>query len=567
MRRILLTLFLLFLGSTSGFSQGYQVSVHNVGTNTVYFLSITIDGGSPANYQILGAYIAARPTGLGAGLYATDARSFGVTGTVTINAVYANGPTAASSTFTNTSSAGPFSSYQTVSIPVSVNSTSGCLQNLSFTVTDHSQYGNLYGIVDTHTAPVGSGMTGDTALYNQYYASTFVRPNGSATLVLNNVPCSNVGWYQLETLGINNFETTAGTNSQTFTQVGTGAIVPTNGFVSTDVNPSGAVYNPGGSNSNILWTASAYTNSSLAVQQGDSALYDALTKAAAAAHSDESAIASAITNGVLAAHIDALGISNAVAHGGSTNGTGVYLGPTNGATENTLQGISNLLGNATGMVINAATVSVWQAQGTTYGATGSNELNQTGTLPSSTEALGDAIGDDWQITVPYLNSYVIDLNPFHVTWVVDLAAFFKSAITWISMVGLFYSNITVLLGAIKSSGSYRQAEFGGASVEGNTIANISASVVVAIAITVAMLALPAIGYSLAGWDFSLSSVFTVPFHATSAPHTVRVALYITDQFFPVMFMVYCTLCGMLYRMKVSAAVWVVQVVVRFTVAA
>jgi len=252
------------------------------------------------------------------------------------------------------------------------------------------------------------------------------------------------------------------------------SMVQTNGSVTYDTNPpvvttdsgsastnSGSLptpsqYNPSQISSPIIWSSAAGTNPILTTQQGDSALYDAITKGISQAHSDAFVIDTNISG--VGADIKSLqtsdmaglnGISNLLAHGAGGTSTNIYGGgssnvwvqnwPTNGfgsgnstneltltnyASETTLEGISNLLSATNSQSISipnsatngdAAVAAATSAEGDQSGISGflsSLTPNLPSDGPSSAPDMtmtfcGETINLDPFVQFPGLSSFAL----------------------------------------------------------------------------------------------------------------------------------------------------------------
>jgi hypothetical protein len=143
-------------------------------------------------------------------------------------------------------------------------------------------------------------------------------------------------------------------------------------------NPTNTGYNPTTGVTNgpdILFTAGA-TNPATATQQGDSALYDALTKASAQADLNAQSIESAISNGTASV----VGAIN-----GATNGTGTNdVRGTNVFVDNWPQGYSNYLSQ---IGSNGTTANGWLSEiaSNTMPGTNSGATNELGFLDYSNQ--------------------------------------------------------------------------------------------------------------------------------------------------------------------------------------
>jgi len=236
---------------------------------------------------------------------------------------------------------------------------------------------------------------------------------------------------------------------------------------------------------------------------------------------------------------------------------------TNYATESTLEGISNLLASLLTNGTSSNDINGQVAQGVAAAVTGSNTYSGIFSSVDSTPAyaVNTGYGNNaatWEISIPYGRGYTIDLNPFHQTWVSDLASFVRNLVKWIFIGSLLLLNIRDVLGAQKSLGATRQATAAGETILG-TNANSAIALLCAVAITLAMLALPAFA---AGWFTGYIGTFARnPFNGVGG--TVGTSVWMVDQFFPLGAMVACVFCRAIFTASLSAVVWTVQTVVRF----
>ena len=269
------------------------------------------------------------------------------------------------------------------------------------------------------------------------------------------------------------------------------------------------------------------------------------------------------TNDDMATESTLKGISNLLsgiaANGVTSSGTNV-LSLTNVAQENTLAGISNLLAGATN-----GSPTDQQARGQVAASDGVSALHRMAgsmSAPEQNEHYGTPL-DGWSVSVPYGSGYTIDLNPFHMGWVVSLAAFVRNLVSWIFAVGLVHRNATLLITAIQSLGSTRQASASGQAILGVN-ANLATALICAGLITAAMLAVPVY---FSDW-FNANNLFSVitnnPFHNVSGG-TVANSIWMADQFFPLSYMIWCVVTGILFKVNLAPVIWLVQTVTRFLV--
>jgi hypothetical protein len=246
---------------------------------------------------------------------------------------------------------------------------------------------------------------------------------------------------------------------------------------------------------------------------------------------------------------------------------GMFTNPpfalTNYATESTLEGISNLLASLLTNGTSSNDIAGEQAKGVAAAVEGSDTYKGifSGVDSTPAYAAGGTYGGDggsWVIQIPYGAGYSIDLNPFHVAWVSDLARFVRNLVKWICIAGLLLVNIKDVLGAQNALGAARQATAAGETILG-TNANSAIALLCAAAITLAVLALPAFA---ASWFTAYLGTFaTNPF--TGVGGTVGTSVWMVDQFFPIGVMVACVFCRAIFVAALSAVVWTVQTIVRF----
>ena len=236
---------------------------------------------------------------------------------------------------------------------------------------------------------------------------------------------------------------------------------------------------------------------------------------------------------------------------------------TNYATESTLEGISNLLASLLNGGTSSNDINAEAAKGAAAAMAGSNIYGGIFSSVDSTPAYAangtyGGNGATWVIQIPYGAGYSIDLNPFHMAWVSDLAVFVRNLVKWISIAGLLLLNIRDVLGAQNALGAARQASAAGETILG-TNANTVVALLCAAAITLAALALPLFA---AGWFTGYIGTFaTNPFNGVGG--TVGTSVWMVDQFFPIGVMIACVFCRAIFAAALSAVVWTVQTIVRF----
>jgi hypothetical protein len=248
--------------------------------------------------------------------------------------------------------------------------------------------------------------------------------------------------------------------------------------------------------------------------------------------------------------------------------------PTNFATEVTQ---SNILYSLTNGSSTNPIPSALDAASLLAGE-GSNDIGGLA-IPEmdETESYGDAL-DGWTVDISFLGSgwpASIDLNPFHVDWVVALAGFFRSVLVWISASSLYLFNITTLAAAVFAQGGIQQARYPKMSTLADGLAKVTpggvwaVSIAVAVAITTLMLAIPlvAVAWFTTSAHGSLYGILTVnPFHGVHGGPLGQ-SIYIVDQFFPIAFMFYCITARIFFTAILGGAVWVCNICIRFLVSA
>jgi hypothetical protein len=338
---------------------------------------------------------------------------------------------------------------------------------------------------------------------------------------------------------------------------------PTNATPIVNNTPTPTSYNPtnnGNVNnqSPIIFSGSSTTNGIISQQQGDSAVYDAVTKFAAQNNNNLTKIQSILSTG--------LNFTLTATNG--QVGTNVWVDNqlTNYSTEATLEGLTNLVGhflNATN-IGDTNSIAAQEQLGSVAALNGSNLITGTVsglTVPSTDDGYGSD-GVNWTISIPYGPGYSIDLNPFHVSWVNDLATFVRSLIAWIFTCGLYYRNWKLLNDQYRGQAATRQATTSGQTVLGNN-ANIASCIICAGLITTVMLALPIFASGWFGVVLPISHLAN-PFSGSLAG-TVATSVWMVDKFFPLAFMVYCVFNGIIFQVSISAVVWVTNTLTRFIV--
>lgn len=253
--------------------------------------------------------------------------------------------------------------------------------------------------------------------------------------------------------------------------------------------PTPIIYNATNMPSPIIWSNLANTNSAVATMNGDSAIYNAITKNGLQAHNDIATISS---------QLDALS-SNI-----GTNKTTSTL--TNYNLETTQQGISNLLAN---MGTNGG-MSLTQFQGTAMTvqsdlSSNGFDMNKTNgasvlALNSITSAFGrpslDESGDAGEVT---MLDIPLDLaNKVHLTlgtseideWLPALhggLAIFR----WAVIMLLIIANYKVLVKAVKTTMLVPQATTSGETLLGTNI-NAASAIIMAGAIVAVVASLPTV---------------------------------------------------------------------------
>lgn len=240
---------------------------------------------------------------------------------------------------------------------------------------------------------------------------------------------------------------------------------------------------------------------------------------------------------------------------------------TNLAQETTLTGISNILANlydtnnlpTTNSLLALASDSALQGSNLLAGIVGSDAF---GVGSDNSSSLGDSGPLQlWtmSIAIPFMQqSFTFDMNPFHLPWVVSLAAFVRNFIGWFCAVSLTSANIYMLLNSVNVLASSKQAS-GNSAIPG---INSGVAVAMAIAITGVCLALPMYASDWFGASGLLNTITSHPFKGpVAAP--VGVSIYIADQFFPIAFMVWCVMVGIGFRASLTAICYSCMTIIRF----
>jgi hypothetical protein len=274
------------------------------------------------------------------------------------------------------------------------------------------------------------------------------------------------------------------------------------------------------------------------------------------------------------------GISNLLSHMG-TNGLGsgtnaLAVTMTNYSTETTetdvlgtLAGMSNLLAAFTATnSLETNHIGAESSAGYAAAIEGTNLLAGFGVQEfSGGDAVGSALSG-WTISIPYGGGYTIDLNPFHQSWVVALAAFTRFFITWALVASLMMVNTSALLSTLQAQGSIRQASASGQSILGNNL-NLVTAILMAVLITAVMLAVPiyALGWLSSHGVFGQGFITFLagnPFKSSQA-NGVGAAIYITDQFFPLSFIAFAAVAGVGFKAGMNLNVWLTNTVSRHLV--
>ncbi|MCO5053683.1 MAG: hypothetical protein M9920_15500 [Verrucomicrobiae bacterium] len=183
--------------------------------------------------------------------------------------------------------------------------------------------------------------------------------------------------------------------------------------------------------------------------------------------------------------------------------------------------------------------------------------------PSSWDDPGSALDSSWTITVPAGGqSFQVNLNPFSLGWVSDLAALCRRIVTWGVLFLLVWRNTHITIAAIMATGGFRQATSAGTTVLGTNV-NSGLALAMAVAITVAVGVIPVALVTWAGATGHLPTIFSSPFTASTSP--ILQSLYLANQFFPLALMLTASISAWVYQISLGGLLWVSQAIVRFLV--
>jgi hypothetical protein len=281
-----------------------------------------------------------------------------------------------------------------------------------------------------------------------------------------------------------------------------------------------------------------------------------------------------------AATAGSIGVQNAVGGAGSNIVNAIQsTGETNYALEttletvntntqvtaNTLVGISNLLGNLPTNSI--STNLAWElAAGQDAASSQIAPLNDlasslSGVANGSDTSLGSPLAN-WNISVPYMGGYTIDLNPFDVSWVVELAAFVRSLVKWGVILSLVTYASSKLLSALQAAGANRQATESGVAGILSEVPFINSIVAVVCATIVTAVCVAFFTFATSWFTPYMAQIATSPF-SSLASSTVASSVWMADQFFPLSVIVSCSVSYVFFNFSLSAVVVSVQTITRY----
>jgi hypothetical protein len=306
--------------------------------------------------------------------------------------------------------------------------------------------------------------------------------------------------------------------------------------------PTPTVYDPSnngngtnGNTSPILYTS---TNAVTSQQQGDAALYDAVTKAAVQAHNDALAINSGVngiyTNASAVAWANSMFLSNVLSHGLSVTGaianvtvTNTGYGFTNYNLQGTQEGISNLLSgiatnifangtnqltisalntnanNIAGVLSNSLTGALAKMNAATNAASGvADAADQSAFLSGLSSSLSDEGGSPQLQNIDLGHGIVIALGS-------NIPAGFlpiRGIISWIVIALLLYRNFRTFNACVMKAFGVPQTTTAGTEVLGNNVNFFSAltmaGLIVATVSTLPVIAAGFLSSELAFWASS-----------------------------------------------------------------
>ena len=231
---------------------------------------------------------------------------------------------------------------------------------------------------------------------------------------------------------------------------------------------------------------------------------------------------------------------------------------------NSLFGVSNMLGSA------SSRTNFTEAQGNEQAsrgalAAGSGQSRVQAVVESVTTASAPVdIGEPsmpWIFTWSFSGfSWTVNCNPFSLSWIVELAAFVKSVLTWSSWCALLGFMSLQVTNAFGFSGSWRQASSSGQALWGFN-ANLATSLVMAALITAAMyLLLDFCMVALGSYLGNLATVWVLP-----SSGALRWALWAANQFVPFSVLVAHMVVYVTFNLTLVKAMWLAQTTTRFLV--
>lgn len=272
---------------------------------------------------------------------------------------------------------------------------------------------------------------------------------------------------------------------------------------------------------------------------------------------------------------ETLQVISAITNLGSVGSSNSSVFPTNLATESTLQGISNLLSSgATNYDTNTdAASSGWLSLASTYMSSGSNSLISLGAGVDSTPAwsVDTRFGSDtinWVVNIPYCGNYNVDLNPFHLSWVAELAAWIRFFLKWAFIAALIVACIDDVLKAISSFAAAHASSSTSHSVIGSVVSAVTHPIgtVLSLGVSLVMAKILMMVISFAtNWFAGYLATFAANPFGSSLSTYVSEAIWMLDQFVPLSVMTACVFCHYLFKLALAAVVWSVNIAIRFIV--
>lgn len=463
-----------------------------------------------------------------------------------------------------------------------------CTTNISFFVRNDSTRSQLY-----YQSATGAGSGGSGGLDLDPGQSGFSEVAWPCDIA------SGVRLYRVNVGGLAVFDPASGfvtANGGTDTgATSTGAptglppVPPTfqdQGTTQSQYSPTNALNS--GTNSPVLFTTT--TNGVLSQQQGDSALYKAVTDLGLQAHQDAAVILAGIdgiyTNADAVALADRMNLSNLLANGIALRGTNpvsIINGETNYALETTMEGISNLLGGWT----NAFTRADWRTNAAEIvGSESNNILGLSAeswlSYTNGASMLGDAFGgintmipamsasDDGdggdeilhvEIGNPSGATVPLIISTSQLDNVLPAGAMARVAFKWAILVTLGICNYKVLVREIRTTLLVPQAHAAGTSIFGTNI-NVASAVVMAAVIVAAAACLPTV--------FASGIVSTFAQVSLSAPTTVvssiaTVGYGFVSHYFPLAMMITAIVNHLGFRVASNIMELVACAIVKFAV--